>query len=41
VALLRSLATAVVLVALYYLLPIDRITSVPLGYCWPSGLGGL
>jgi voltage-gated potassium channel len=31
VALLRSLATAVVLVALYYLLPLDRITSVPLG----------
>jgi voltage-gated potassium channel len=30
VALLRSLATAVVLVALYYLLPLDRI-SVPLG----------
>jgi hypothetical protein len=29
-ALLRSLATAVVLVALYYLLPLDRI-SVPLG----------
>jgi voltage-gated potassium channel len=29
--LLRSLATAVVLVALYYLLPLDRFTSVPLG----------
>ena len=31
VALLHSLGTAVVLVALYYLLPLDRITSVPLG----------
>jgi hypothetical protein len=29
--LLRALATAVVLVALYYLLPLDRIPSVPLG----------
>jgi hypothetical protein len=29
--LLRSLATAVVLVALYYLLPLDRIPSLPLG----------
>jgi hypothetical protein len=29
--LLRALATAVVLVALYYLLPLDHITSVPLG----------
>ena len=28
--LLRALATAVVLVALYYLLPLDHITSVPL-----------
>ena len=28
--LLRSLATAVVLVALYFVLPLDRITSVPL-----------
>jgi hypothetical protein len=28
--LLRVLATAVVLVALYYLLPLDHITSVPL-----------
>ena len=31
-ALLRSLATAVVLVALYYLLPLDRIPSIPLGW---------
>jgi voltage-gated potassium channel len=30
VGLLRALATAVVLVALYYLLPLDHITSVPL-----------
>jgi hypothetical protein len=29
--LLRALATAVALVALYYLLPLDHITSVPLG----------
>ena len=28
--LLRALATAAVLVALYYLLPLDRVTSVPL-----------
>jgi voltage-gated potassium channel Kch len=37
VALLRSLATAVVLVALYYLLPLDRI-SVPLGVLLAIGL---
>ncbi len=30
VALLRSLAAAVALVALYYLLPLDRLTGVPL-----------
>jgi hypothetical protein len=36
-ALLRSLATAVVLVALYYLLPLDRI-SVPLGVLLAIGL---
>ena len=38
VALLRSLATAVVLVALYYLLPLDRITGVPLGVLLAIGL---
>jgi hypothetical protein len=38
VALLRSLATAVVLVALYYLLPLDRLTSVPLGVLLAIGL---
>jgi signal transduction histidine kinase len=38
VALLRSLAAAVVLVALYYLLPLDRLTSVPLGVLLAIGL---
>ena len=38
VALLRSLATAVVLVALYYLLPLDRIPSIPLGWLLAIGL---
>ena len=37
-ALLRSLATAVVLVALYYLLPLDRIPSIPLGWLLAIGL---
>ena len=37
-ALLRSLATAVVLVALYYLLPLDHIPSVPLGVLLAIGL---
>ena len=37
-ALLRSLASAVVLVALYYLLPLDRITGVPLGVLLAIGL---
>ena len=37
-ALLRSLATATVLVALYYLLPLDRIPSVPLGVLLAIGL---
>jgi voltage-gated potassium channel len=37
-ALLRSLATASVLVALYYLLPLDRIPSVPLGVLLAIGL---
>ena len=41
VALLRSLATAVVLVALYYLLPLDRIHSVPLGVLLVIALGDL
>ena len=41
VALLRSLATAVVLVALYYLLPLDRLTSVPLGVLLAIGLVAL
>ena len=41
VALLRSLATAVVLVALYYLLPLDRIPSVPLGVLLAIGLAAL
>jgi voltage-gated potassium channel len=36
--LLRSLATATVLVALYYLLPLDRIPSVPLGVLLVIGL---
>jgi voltage-gated potassium channel len=40
-ALLRSLATAVVLVALYYLLPLDRLTSVPLGVLLAIGLVAL
>jgi voltage-gated potassium channel len=38
VALLRSLASAVVLVALYYLLPLDRTTGVPLGVLLAIGL---
>jgi signal transduction histidine kinase len=38
VALLRSLAAAVVLVALYYLLPLDRLTGVPLGVLLAIGL---
>jgi hypothetical protein len=38
VALLRSLAAAVVLVALYYLLPLDRLTGVPLGVLLATGL---
>jgi hypothetical protein len=38
VALLRSLATAVVLVALYYLLPLDRIPSIPLAWLLAIGL---
>jgi hypothetical protein len=38
VALLRSLATAIVLVALYYLLPLDRIHSLPLGVLLAIGL---
>jgi len=38
VALLRSLAVAVALVALYYLLPLDRITSVPLAVLLAIGL---
>jgi len=38
VALLRSLATAVVLVALYYLLPLDRIPRMPLGVLLAIGL---
>ena len=37
-ALLRSLASAVVLVALYYLLPLDHIPSVPLGVLLAIGL---
>ena len=37
-ALLRSLATAVVLVAVYYLLPLDRITSVPRGVLLAIGI---
>jgi hypothetical protein len=37
-ALLRSLATATVLVALYYLLPLDHIPSVPLGVLLAIGL---
>ena len=37
-ALLRSLATATVLVALYYLLPLDRIPSMPLGVLLAIGL---
>ena len=37
-ALLRSLASVVVLVALYYLLPLDRITGVPLGVLLAIGL---
>jgi len=41
VALLRSLATAAVLVALYYLLPLDRITSVPLAVLLAIGLVAL
>ena len=38
VALLRSLATAAALVALYYLLPLDRIPSIPLGLLLAIGL---
>ena len=38
VALLRSLAAAVVLVALYYLLPLDRLTGVPLAVLLAIGL---
>jgi voltage-gated potassium channel Kch len=38
VALLRSLAAAVVLVALYYLLPLNRIPSVPLEVLLAIGL---
>ena len=38
VALLRSLATAAVLVALYYLLPLDRLPSVPLAVLLAIGL---
>jgi voltage-gated potassium channel len=38
VALLRSLATAAALVALYYLLPLDRIPSVPLAVLLAIGL---
>jgi hypothetical protein len=41
VALLRSLAAAVVLVALYYLLPLDRLTGVPLGVLLAIGLVAL
>ena len=37
-ALLRSAATATVLVALYYLLPLDHIPSVPLGVLLAIGL---
>jgi voltage-gated potassium channel len=40
-ALLRSLASAAVLVALYYLLPLDRLTSVPLGVLLAIGLVAL
>ena len=40
-ALLRSLATAAALVALYYLLPLDRLTSVPLGVLLAIGLAAL
>ncbi len=35
---LRSLATAVVLVALYYLLPLDHLASVPLALILVVGL---
>jgi hypothetical protein len=38
VVLLRSLAAAVALVALYYLLPLDRLTSVPLAVLLAIGL---
>ena len=41
VALVRSLATAVVLVALYYLLPLDRLASVPMGILLAIGLAAL
>ena len=37
-SLLRSLATASVLVALYYLLPLDHIPSMPLGLLLAIGL---
>ena len=40
-ALLRSLATAAALVALYYLLPLDRIPSIPLGWLLTIGLVAL
>jgi hypothetical protein len=40
-ALLRSLAATVVLVALYYLLPLDRIPRVPLGVIVAIGLAVL
>jgi voltage-gated potassium channel len=37
-AVLRSLATAIVLVALYYLLPLDHLASVPLAVILTAGL---
>ena len=35
---LRALATATVLVALYYLLPLDRLANVPLAFTLVAGL---
>jgi voltage-gated potassium channel Kch len=37
-ALLRSLATTIVLVALYYLLPLDHLSSLPLAVLLGAGL---
>ena len=42
VGLLRSFAITVILVAAYYLLPLDRLSSVPMGLilgAWTAGIG--